>query len=56
MAESEVYQKANCEDIEKLHNESLIFFSGLVLTYVRGENMQAIEEFYKILKTIFIVH
>ena len=53
MAESEVYQKANCEDIEKLHNESLIFFSGLVLTYVRGENMQAIEEFLQDIKDYF---
>jgi AcrR family transcriptional regulator len=51
--ESEVYQNAECEDIEKLHNESLIFFSGLVLIYVREENMQGEEEFLQEIKDYF---
>jgi AcrR family transcriptional regulator len=50
VAESEVFQTATCEDVEKLHNEGLVFFSGLILTYVRGENMQASEEFLQEIK------
>lgn len=37
---SVVFAKADCKDIRKVHDEALLFFVGLILTYSKAANMK----------------
>ncbi|OTN75035.1 hypothetical protein A5886_000079 [Enterococcus sp. 8G7_MSG3316] len=43
--QSEVFANASCKDIRKIHDEALIFFVGLILTYPKKVDMMDLPSF-----------